>query len=43
MSLFTGLFGGSGSSDVDWYCDCCDAHLNNQSGFTTASGIWTIS
>ena len=26
---------------VDWYCDGCDAHLNRQDGFTTATGSWT--
>ena len=25
----------------DWYCDNCDAHLNNQSGFTALGGLWT--
>ena len=27
--------------DCDWYCDDCDAHLNNQAGFNTLSGSWT--
>ena len=27
--------------DCEWYCDNCDAHLNNQSGFSTFSGSWT--
>lgn len=27
----------------DWYCDNCDAHLNNQLGFTSASGKWICS
>ena len=27
--------------DVDWYCDECDAYLNNQIGFNTSSGRWT--
>ena len=27
--------------DVEWYCDNCDAHLNNQSGFHVESGMWT--
>ena len=33
MSLF--------DRDCEWYCDDCDAHLNNQWGFTTITGIWT--
>ena len=42
MGLFdkiVGIFGGN-DSDCDWYCDSCDAHLNRQPGFTTASGSW---
>lgn len=27
-------------NDYDWYCDNCDAHLNNQSGFSGESGSW---
>lgn len=27
-------------NEYDWYCDNCDAHLNNQSGFTGESGSW---
>lgn len=26
--------------NCDWYCDCCDAHLNKQSGFTAITGTW---
>ena len=26
--------------DVDWYCDCCDAHLNAQSGFDDSKYTW---
>lgn len=26
--------------DCEWYCDNCDAHLNNQSGFNTYSDSW---
>ena len=26
--------------EIDWYCDSCDANLNRQRGFSTASGIW---
>ena len=29
------------SNKYDWYCDNCDAHLNNQAGFTTDNGTWT--
>ncbi len=25
---------------VDWFCDSCDANLNRQVGFTTATGSW---
>ena len=42
MGLFdkiVGLFGSS-DNDCDWYCDSCDAQLNRQPGFTTASGSW---
>lgn len=27
-------------NNYDWYCDQCDAHLNNQSGFTGENGTW---
>ena len=27
--------------DCEWYCDNCDAHLNNQSGFSAHTGSWT--
>ena len=26
---------------VEWFCDDCDANLNRQVGFTTATGSWT--
>ena len=29
--------------NCEWYCDNCDAHLNNQSGFTAAFGSWKCS
>ena len=29
--------------NCEWYCDNCDAHLNNQSGFTAALGSWKCS
>ena len=42
MSLFGNLFeSNSRSDDVDWFCDGCDAQLNIQPGFTTATGKWT--
>lgn len=28
-------------NDIVWYCDGCDAELNRQAGFTTATGTWT--
>ena len=27
--------------DYDWYCDECNAYLNNQSGFHADCGSWT--
>lgn len=27
--------------DFDWYCDECNAYLNEQSGFTEDCGSWT--
>ena len=27
-------------SKVLWYCDCCDATLNKQSGFKEKYGLW---
>lgn len=30
-------------SDCEWYCDNCDAHLNNQIGFSTLFGNWICS
>lgn len=26
---------------IDWYCDCCNCYMNNQTGFNTVSGYWT--
>ena len=26
--------------DIDWYCDRCNAHLNNQTGFDDSKYIW---
>lgn len=37
MGLFDNLFGGI-SRDVTWYCDCCNAVMNNQLGFNTSTG-----
>jgi len=28
------------NSNIDWYCDNCDAYLNIQPGFTTETGEW---
>ncbi len=28
-------------NDCDWLCDECDAHMNDQPGFTTLFGTWT--
>lgn len=28
-------------NDYDWYCDECNALLNNQAGFNTYGGTWT--
>jgi len=28
-------------NNFEWYCDRCDAHLNNQNGFTGIYGSWT--
>lgn len=27
--------------DVDWYCDECDASLDEQDGFSDDCGYWT--
>ena len=27
-------------TEIDWYCDNCDVHLNKQNGITEESGIW---
>lgn len=29
------------SLDVDWYCDNCDAYLNDQAGFDDSQELWT--
>lgn len=26
--------------DCDWYCDNCDAYLNDQNGFSEIGGTW---
>jgi hypothetical protein len=26
--------------DIDWYCDECDAYLNDQPGFDDNCGVW---
>lgn len=28
---------------VDWYCDYCNAHLNDQEGFSEYDNNWTCS
>ena len=28
-------------NDYDWYCDECNAYLNNQTGFYADCGTWT--
>ena len=28
-------------NNYDWYCDECNAHLNEQSGFSSDCGTWT--
>ena len=27
--------------DIDWYCDSCNALMNNQTGFKRSGGWWT--
>ena len=45
MGLLGSIIGGIASAisgdSVTWYCDECDAIMNNQPGFNTASGVWT--
>ncbi len=31
---------GSRFTNVDWYCDRCNAHLNDQSGFDDSKYLW---
>lgn len=26
--------------NIDWYCDDCDAYLNDQPGFDDHCGVW---
>lgn len=44
MGLFGNIVGGFlsslGGSDVEWYCDDCNAKLNDQPGFTTDYPTW---
>ena len=52
MSLFSDLLGdianqiangqssGNRAENCDWYCDECGVFMNNQPGFTVASGTW---
>ena len=45
MGLLGSILGAITSSGndggCDWYCDECDAYLNDQPGFTVSSGSWT--
>jgi len=27
--------------EIDWYCDSCNAYMNNQPGFNRRGGYWT--
>lgn len=44
MGLFGNIVGGFlsslGGSDDEWYCDGCNAKLNDQPGFTTDYPTW---
>lgn len=40
-AIFSGLSGSFDDKGYDWYCDECDAYMNNQPGFTAKSGEWT--
>ena len=48
MGLLNFIFGGKSSNntsdindnDCDWYCDNCDAYMNNQTGFSIEDGEW---
>lgn len=35
--------GNASSTEIDWYCDSCDAHLNYQAGFNPYGSTWTCS
>lgn len=45
MGLLSSLINSLASSGDDggcnWYCDKCDAYLNDQPGFSVSSGSWT--
>ena len=38
MGLFGNLFSGFTGGNVTWYCDCCNAVMNDQPGFNTSTG-----
>ena len=40
MGFLGGLFNYASPDECDWHCDCCDALMNDQPGFTTATGEW---
>ena len=41
MGFFDKLFRVNNQEVVNWYCDNCGAHMNNQVGFTTKNGRYT--
>lgn len=43
MSIFRDNDDDNYADGIDWYCDECNAYLNDQSGFNTSSGRWTCS
>ena len=40
MGLLDFILSSLDDKGCDWYCDECDAYLNKQDGFTTASDEW---
>lgn len=43
MKIFDSIFGKKQESQfptVDWFCDNCDDHLNEQEGFSDWNSIW---
>ena len=39
-SILRGVVSSFGNSGVTWYCDGCNAVLNEQAGFNTSTGTW---